>query len=146
MLGDGFPIPPAVRECYRVLRPGGAMLVYKTFAGDLLEPKEAARLYRGLGGGTLEEERMEHAEAAFRDAGFQIEVKDVIGGEGREYEVEHGDYGPRFGLHASRLLRRRDYFVGKYGAALFEQALADAQWLPFIMLGKLLPVAYLLRK
>jgi len=46
MLGDGFPIPPAVRECYRVLRPGGAMLVYKTFAGELLEPREAERLYR----------------------------------------------------------------------------------------------------
>jgi len=49
MLGDGFPIPPALRECYRVLRSGGAMLVYKTFAGELLEPREAARLLRGLG-------------------------------------------------------------------------------------------------
>jgi len=37
MLGDGFPIPPAVRECYRILRPGGRMLVYKTFAGEFLE-------------------------------------------------------------------------------------------------------------
>ena len=105
MLGAGFPIPPAVPECWRVLRPGGAMLVYKTFAGDLLEPREAARLY-GSRGGTPEEERTEYAEAAFRAAGFRIEVTDVIGGEWREHELEHGGYGPRHGLQASRLLRQ----------------------------------------
>lgn len=146
MLGDGFPIPPAVRECHRVLRPGGAMLVYKTFGGDLLEPREAARLYRGLGGDALEQKRMAHAERAFLDAGFRIATKDVIGGEWREYELEHGENSPRYGLYASRLLRKRGYFVQKYGEPLYEQALADALWFPYIMLGKLVPVVYLLRK
>ena len=152
MLGDGFPIPPAVQECCRVLRPGGAMLVYKTFAGESLEPREAARLLRGLGtppehlSAELERMSTDHAERAFLDAGLGIERKDVIGGEWREYEWEHGEYGPRHGLSASRLLRQQDHFVQKYGKPLYEQALADALWFPFIMLGKLLPVAYLLRK
>jgi len=152
MLGDGFPIPPAVQECCRVLRPGGAMLVYKTFAGELLEAREAARLLRGLGtppehlATEIERLSMEHAERAFLAAGLRIERKDVIGGEWREYEWEHGEYGPRHGLSASRLLRQHDHFVQIYGKPLYEQALADALWFPFIMLGKLLPVAYLLRK
>ncbi len=152
MLGDGFPIPPAVRECYRVLRPGGAMLVYKTFAGELLEPGEAVRLLRAYGTAPedvareLESTSTTHAEQAFVDAGFRIEQKDVIGGEWREYAIEHGEHSPRHGLQASRLLRQRDYFVQKYGQPFYEWALADALWMPFIMLGKLLPVAYLLRK
>jgi ubiquinone/menaquinone biosynthesis C-methylase UbiE len=152
MLGDGFPIPPAIDECYRVLRPGGTMLVYKTFAGELLEPREAVRLLRGLGTALedvatdLESMSTAQAERAFLDAGFRIEQKDVIGGELREYELEHGEHSPRHGLYASRLLRRRDYFVQKYGRPLCEQALADALWLPFILLGKLLPVAYILHK
>ena len=70
----------------------------------------------------------------------------MIGGEVREYEIEHGEHSSRHGLYACRLLRKRDYFVQIYGKVLYEQALADALWLPFIMLGKLLPVAYLLRK
>jgi SAM-dependent methyltransferase len=152
MLGDGFPIPPAIRECHRVLRPGGAMLVYKTFAGDLLEPREAVRLLRAYGTAPedvareLESMSTTHAERAFVGAGFRVEQKDVIGGEWREYELEHGEHSPRHGLQASRLLRRRDYFVRKYGEPFYEWALADALWMPFIMLGKLLPVAYLLRK
>ena len=120
MLGDGFPIPPAIRECYRVLRPGGGMLVYKTFAGELLEPREAERLYRALGSGSPAEERMDFAELAFRDAGFRIERKDVIACEWREYRLEHDERSPRLGLDASRLLRRRDYFVQKYGEARYE--------------------------
>jgi len=70
-------------------------------------------LYRALGGGTLEEERPVHAEHAFRDAGFRIERKDVIGGESREYELEHGEHSPRHGLYASRLVRKEDYFAQK---------------------------------
>jgi hypothetical protein len=75
-----------------------------------------------------------------------METKDVVGGEWREHELEHGGATPRHGLLASRLLRRRDYFVQRYGEALYEQALADALWFPFILLGKLVPTAYLLRK
>jgi hypothetical protein len=49
-------------------------------------------------------------------------------------------------LHAARLLRNGDCFIHRYGQGLYEQALGDAQWFPFEMLGKLMPVAYLLRR
>jgi len=46
MLNHVSPPEPAIRECRRVLRPGGAMMVFQTFAGDSLERLEAARLYQ----------------------------------------------------------------------------------------------------
>lgn len=82
-----------------------------------------------------------------RAAGFDILKKDVIASEWREYEAEKGDHAALEGLlRAARLLRRREQFVAKYGAGRYEQALGDAQWYPFIMLGKLTPVAYFLGK
>jgi len=44
MLNHISPLEPGITECARVLRPGSAMIVFQTFAGDLLEPLEAARL------------------------------------------------------------------------------------------------------
>jgi hypothetical protein len=86
-------------------------------------------------------------EQAFMEAGFSLVKKDVIASEWREYDVESGDHTALDRLlRAARLLRMRDYFVHKYGEGLYEQAFGDAQWFPFNMLGKLLPVAYLLRR
>src|SRR5918912_4534871 len=39
----------ALSECARVLRPGGRMLAYVTLATELLEPREAARLFEAVG-------------------------------------------------------------------------------------------------
>jgi ubiquinone/menaquinone biosynthesis C-methylase UbiE len=146
MLNHVPDLVAAMQECYRVVRPGGVMLIYQTFAGELLEPHEAERLYRGQG---IVPENMatEYVEQAFMEAGFSLVKKDVIASEWREYDVESGDHTALDRLlRAARLLRKRDYFVHKYGEGLYEQALGDAQWFPFIMLGKLLPVAYLLRR
>jgi ubiquinone/menaquinone biosynthesis C-methylase UbiE len=146
MLAHVSDLVPALQECYRVLRPGGAMLVFQTFAGELLEPREAERLYRGQ---RIVPENMstEYMEHAFTKAGFDILKKDVIASEWREHDVEFGNQTAlQRLLQAARLLRNRDYFVHTYGEGLYEQALGDAQWFPFEMLGKLLPVAYLLRK
>ncbi len=49
-------------------------------------------------------------------------------------------------LHAARLLRNGQAVRATYGTARYEQALGDAQWYAFIMLGKLLPIAYLFQK
>jgi ubiquinone/menaquinone biosynthesis C-methylase UbiE len=42
-------LPAALTECARVLKPGGAMLVYTTVATGWMEPKEAAWLYASFG-------------------------------------------------------------------------------------------------
>lgn len=146
MLNHVQDLASAFRECFRVLRPGGTMLVYQTFAGEILEPREAERLYRAQG---IVPENMTtaHVEQAFAGAGFRVEKKDVIASEWRENEVERGERSALDALlRAARLLRRRQEFIARYGEARYEQALGDAQWYPFIMLGKLMPVAYLLRK
>lgn len=153
MLAHVRDLAAGLHECHRILRPGGTMLVFKTFAGELLEPREADRLYRALDMASEdlpeEHERMttRHAECAFTEASFRIEKKDEIASEWREHEVEQGERTTLDTLlRVARLLRRREYFVRQYGEARYEQALADAQWYPFILLGKLVPVAYLLRK
>jgi ubiquinone/menaquinone biosynthesis C-methylase UbiE len=146
MLNHVHDLQPALRECYRVLRPGGVMLLFQTFAGELLEPREAARLYRGQGI-VPENMRLEYVEQAFTEAGFSLAKKDVIASEFREKEIERGDHTALERLlQAARLLRNREYFVRTFGEGRYEQALGDAQWYPFILLGKLVSVAYLLRK
>jgi len=136
----------ALQECYRVLQPGGSMLLFQVFAGELLEPREAERLYRALG---IIPYNMviEHVEHACTEAGFRIVRKDVVASEWQEADIEHGEHAvlDRL-LLAARLLRHRQHFIDRYGEALYEQAVGDGQWLAFIMLGKLLPVAFLLRK
>jgi ubiquinone/menaquinone biosynthesis C-methylase UbiE len=146
MLNHVRDLVPAMRECYRVLRPGGAMLLYQTFAGEMLEPREAVRLYRGQG---IVPENMstEYVEQAFSEAGFSLVKKDVIASEFREEEIERGDHTALERLlQAARLLRNRDHFVHTYGEGHYEQALGDAQWFPFILLGKLKSIAYHLRR
>jgi 2-polyprenyl-3-methyl-5-hydroxy-6-metoxy-1,4-benzoquinol methylase len=146
MLNHIKDLAVALAECYRVLRTGGSMIVFQTFAGELIEPHEAARLYQAL---AIIPENMSTAyvEQSFTTAGFTIRQKDIIASEWREREVEVGDQTALQSLlHAARLLRKQDDFIQKYGEGRYEQALGDAQWYPFIMLGKLLSVAYLLRK
>ncbi len=146
MLNHIKDLDKGLGECYRVLRDGGSMLVFQTFAGELIEPREAERLYQALG---VVPENMSSAyvEQAFTAAGFSIVKKDVIASEWREHEVESGNQvALQSLLQAARLLRNRDYFVQTYGEGRYEQALGDAQWFPFVMLGKLLPIAYLLQK
>ncbi|HKA12629.1 MAG TPA: class I SAM-dependent methyltransferase [Candidatus Dormibacteraeota bacterium] len=145
MLNHVSPLEPAITECARVLRPGGAMIVFQTFAGDLLEPLEAARLCSAL---VIDPDNMsvDHAENVFLSAGFAIARKDVIRSEWREHEIEAGDTDQilRDLLTVARLERERDDLVDRYGAALYELLRAGAIWRPYQMLGKLLPIAYLL--
>lgn len=146
MLNHIKDLDVALAECYRVLRTGGSMLVYQTFAGELIEPHEAERLYHAL---AIIPENMSpvYVEQSFTTAGFTIRHKDIIASEWREREVEAGEQTALQSLlHAARLLRNQDEFIYKYDQGRYEQALGDAQWFPFIMLGKLLPVTYLLQK
>ncbi len=68
----------ALRECARVLKPNGSMLIYQTFATDLLEPPEAARLYPPL---AVVPANMSAAyfEEVSRRNGFQVIKKEIIG-------------------------------------------------------------------
>jgi ubiquinone/menaquinone biosynthesis C-methylase UbiE len=133
-------------ECARVLPAGGGMMVYQTFATELLEFNEAMRLYRGL---AINSESMsqDNFEAYARRCGFEIVTKDIVESEWRERSLESGD--PRLlndMLAISRMRRSREALERHYGQARYEAMMCGCLWSVYQLLGKLEPVAYLLRK
>ncbi|MCB0187268.1 MAG: class I SAM-dependent methyltransferase [Caldilineaceae bacterium] len=133
-------------ECFRVLRPGGKMLIYQTFATNLLEPAEAVRLYLPL---AIVAANMSHdyVEQILQRVGFRIERKDLIGSEWREYWEEDGTRTTSTQLlHLARLRRNRDAYIAQIGQTAYEVELADCHWGVYQMLGKLCPTMYVLVK
>jgi sarcosine/dimethylglycine N-methyltransferase len=117
-------LPAALSECFRVLRPGGSMLIFQTFATVLLEPREAARLYQAL---ALVPENMarSHFEEVVQSTGFQIAHEEKIDSEWRENALEEG-WGSldKALLRLSRMRRREDELVKDYGRAFYEATFA----------------------
>lgn len=72
MLNPVKDLDLALGECRRVLKSGGAMVVYQTFATPLLEPEEARRMYADL---VMVPERMsiDDFEQRVDAAGFTVE-------------------------------------------------------------------------
>jgi len=99
-------------ECARILRPGGEMLAYVTCSTDLLEPREAERLFAAIAvvpESTQPAAIERHAAAA----GLTLVSRTELGGEWREQMIEEGTWDPREGLlRLSRLRRRLDELTG----------------------------------
>ena len=134
-----------MREAFRVLKPGGHMLVYSVFATERLEPREAAMMHGALG--NVPEHMVEaRVEAAFAQAGLHVAVKDVVGTEWREFEEERERPASQELLELARLRRNREGLVTEFGERMVSIAEASAHWLPYILLGKLLPVMYVLER
>lgn len=132
-------------EAHRVLRPGGHMLVYTVFATERLEPREAEMLCAGLGNVRAHMKRP-YVEALFSQAGFEAVHTDVVGTEWREYEEEREKPVSSDLLMLARLRRNRAAVVAEVGEEIASIAEASLHWLAYILLGKLLPVIYVLRK
>ncbi|GAC1554060.1 MAG: hypothetical protein NVS4B8_16840 [Herpetosiphon sp.] len=135
----------SLKECARVLKPTGAMLVYTTFATDLMEDREAARLYEPLG---IVPESMHAAvvEEAFITTDFQIDSCEVIGSELMENVEEHEGRVSRELMRAARMTRAREHWITALGKANYEVALANYHWGIYLLLGKLSPTLYLLSR
>jgi ubiquinone/menaquinone biosynthesis C-methylase UbiE len=136
----------ALSECSRVLRPGGGMLVYQTFATDLCEPGEARRLWSAT---AVVPENMSRSyfEQNAAAAGFEIIAVDEIDSEWRESWLEAGDrHTVDLLLRAARLRRREAELVARYGRDRYEAALGGAVWGVYQLLGKLCPTVYVLEK
>ena len=146
MLGHIPDLDRALAECLRVVKPGGPIVVYETFATELMEPAEAARIYADL---ATVPDRMSAAgfEAAVEAAGLDIALIDVIGSEWREAWEEDGSRRTsRSLLHAARLIRKRDELMPMLTEVGYRVELANALWGVYQMIGKLQPRAYVLRK
>lgn len=136
----------ALAECARVLRSGGRMLVYQTFATELLEPREAEQLCSAV---AILPESMSRAyfENAARQARLTIASVDEIGSEWRERWLETGDLKTLDQLlRAARLRRREAELVERYGRATYEAALWGSIWGVYQLLGKLCPTVYVLER
>jgi SAM-dependent methyltransferase len=130
-------------EVARVLKLGGAAVIYSVFATPRLEPREAAAL-QALGNVPENLDRA-RVEGAFEHAGFHIERLEEIGSEFREYDEERTRPVSESLLRLARLRRRRDEVVGRFGRDKYELWEASLQWLAYLLLGKFEPVAYVLR-
>lgn len=146
MLNHVLDLRRGIRECARVLKRHGRMLVYNTFATDLLEPQEARRLYQPL---AVVPENMspERFERIVGNTGFRIERRDVIDSEWREYWEESGDHvTSKQLLRVARMRRAGDRLAREIGKVPYSVEMANCVWGVYQMLGKLRPAMYVLRK
>jgi SAM-dependent methyltransferase len=133
-------------ECKRVLRPGGSMLIYQTFATEALEPEEAKRF---LPAAATRAENMSPSffEARARAAGLEIVRGQQLHGEWRERMLEDGSWDAVADLLAlSRLKRREPELVERFGRAAVEAERGGLLWGVYQVLGKTCPTIYVLAR
>lgn len=134
----------AFTQFRRVLRPGGAAVIYQMTATDWLTPAEAARLWppAAIHASSVDPARF---EAAITRAGLAIAQSIQLNGEWREHLEEDGrGVSSRQLLWVSRLLRNRDAYEKQFGTDAYEAMLTDSLWGVYQMIGKLNPRLYVL--
>ena len=143
MLEQVDDLDGALGELVRVMKPTARVLVYTTFATELLDGHDAEMMRRHLGNidENLDASRV---EAAFQNASLAIERTDVIGTEWRERSEEQTQTVSRALLRLSRLRRQRDDVIAVHGQDIYDHIEANLHWEVFQFLGKLLPVVYVL--
>lgn len=144
MLGHVEDLAVGLRECRRVLAPGGAMVVFAVFATPELHPDEARRLCADA---AVVPERLsvDDFEAHARAAGFEIEDVEVLGSEHVEASQEAGT-APNYLLQVSRLRRARAQLLEELGEVPYRVMYANALWSIYRMIGKLESRIYVLRR
>ena len=139
-------LPRGLAECVRVLKPGGHMLVYQTFATSALEDREAARIYAAM---AIVPQNMgeDFFQATAQAAGLPITTRDVVSSEWREHWAEEGSTALLEDLlGVARMRRSETTLVAQYGREHYEATYASSLWGIYQMLGKLQPTIYLLAK
>jgi cyclopropane fatty-acyl-phospholipid synthase-like methyltransferase len=133
-----------MKEVSRILKPGGAALIYAVVATRRLEPGEVGT-FDSVGNVSRNLDRS-ILEGAVEKAGLRIEGADEIRTEFREYEEERTNRVSASLLRLARLRRREPEIVERFGRERYDLWDASLQWLAFLFLGKLEPIAYVLRR
>ncbi len=131
-------------EIKRALTPGGHILIYHTFATDLLEPKEAKLVWSSEDGVPSNANRR-YFEDACKSLDLEIEKSFEVGSEWKEYNEEHFGQGNKRLLHVARMLRKPDRYISKFGQEAYDIMLGDSLWHVYQMLGKISYWVYLLK-
>lgn len=137
--------PRFLGECARVLRPDGIVVMYAACLTPLLAGAERERLVSALS--LTDGADRSVLEKAIASAGFGVDRVVEVGGGWPETELAAG--GLRFVddlLAIARMVRAEEELVAQFGRSWFETMLAWRQWAPFMALGKLAVVIYVLRK
>lgn len=135
MLNHVEDLDGAMRECTRVLRPGGSIMNCSALATDLLEPREAERVTSrlGLNPVTLSPE---HMRAAYEKAGLRVVEYGTTTDEGSPFLEEFDEGLARHALRTGKLLRARSRVEARLGPEAFELLGAYDAWNIFLLLGK----------
>jgi len=130
----------ALAEFARVLRPGGAAVVYVTLPTERLEPREAEELTRAL---ALSGVTRAELEQAARNAGLAERSVERLWSEWREEMAESGRWnvGGEV-LELARLQRHRHELVTQYGESAVDAEWGGLVWGVYQVLGKLCPTVY----
>jgi hypothetical protein len=135
----------ALGECARVLRTGGKMLAWVTMETELMEPREAQRIYSALAIEPVSVSRR-YLEAAFQGAGLAILQTEDLGSELIEFYEERDGRASRELMRIARMRRLRDKLVAEWGTARYESVHALYHWVVYHLLGKLSSGYYLVEK
>src|SRR5262249_22167303 len=138
-------LEPALQECHRILRCGGNMLAWVTRQTDLMEPREADRLYSRLGieAGSISQERL---ETSFARAGLTVRRTETLGSELMEFYQERDGRACRELMRIARMRRMREQLIAEWGETRYETVHALYHWIVYHLLGKLSSALYLLGK
>jgi SAM-dependent methyltransferase len=132
-------------ECARILRPGGQMLAYVTCATDALEPREAEMLFAAAAV-VPESARANALERHAANAGLRLVSRTELSGEWRERMIEDESWDPGDDLlRLSRLRRRNDELVERYGERAVAASAGGLLWGIYQLLGKTCPTVYVWR-
>jgi len=134
-----------IGECSRILRNHGKMLAWITVETDLMEPREAERLYAPLG---VEASSMSKRglEAAFAHAGLVVLRTEMLGSELMEFYEERDGRASRELMRLTRMRRMRESLRAQWGSVKYDSTYALYQWVIYLLLGKLNSGFYLLEK
>jgi ubiquinone/menaquinone biosynthesis C-methylase UbiE len=136
----------ALRECARVLRPGGGMVLYAVFTAETLAPGDRALVVDALENSAASMDQPT-VEAAIAAAGLQVVRRERIGSEWTEHWLEEDPaYLTRDLLEIARLVRDRERMEAALGRTWYRRALAFDLWRLQIALGRLVPHVYALVK
>jgi hypothetical protein len=121
------------------------MLVWATTETDLMEAREAERLYAPL---AIERKSVsrQNLQASFQSAGFTISRTEELGSELIEFYEERDGRASRELMRIARMRRMRDDLIAEWGNSRYDRAHAVYHWIVYHLLGKLSSGFYLLEK
>ncbi len=136
-------LPSFIGAAGRMLRPGGAMVVFTVVDNGLTHSdRDLLAHHRGVVGANLDPTRL---MAAYAENGLDLEQTVEIGTRWREYAEERTQPVGRKLLQLARLRCRRAALTMRYGDEALAHVEANLHWELWQFLGLTLPVVHVLR-